>query len=104
MPDPVGKDRKPWRKAFLFSPLLPFLDFEIEVFDIFRLAVIISLELVRPTSIPLDDLVELVKEFPVGVHACALYLSTGVADDIALEKSYSFHALKTLEHVVERLI
>jgi hypothetical protein len=60
--------------------------------------------LVCPTRILLDDFVEPVEEFPVGVHACALDLSTGVANDIALEKPYSFHPFKASEHLIERLV
>jgi hypothetical protein len=101
MQNPIGKNREPRRKALPFSRLLPFFDFEVQVFDIGRLAVVVTL---CPARILFDNLVELIEKFPVGIDTCAFHFGTGIAHDFALKETGLFHALKTSEDMVERLI
>lgn len=67
MRNPVGEEAQPGREAFLLARFLTFFDLEIEVFDIDRLAVVVTPELVSPTSVLFDDLIEVVEELPVGI-------------------------------------
>src|SRR5271170_964971 len=77
---PTGQDDQARRQSLFLAPLLGVPDFEIDVVRVFDLLVVFALEFVGPYSIVFDDLIEVVEEFPVGVHAGAFHVGAGVAD------------------------
>src|SRR5208282_1507185 len=98
---PTGQDYQARRQSLSLSSLLGVLDFEIDVVRVFDPLVVFALEFVRPNCVVFDDLVEVVEEFPVGVHPCTFHVRTGIADYVTVEQLHLLHALQALKNLLK---
>ena len=85
-PIPIGKDDDSWRQSLALSPLFGIADFKVDVVSVLELFVEVALEPIGPSSIVLDDLLEVVEEFAVRVHAGDFDVGTGMLNEITLKE------------------
>jgi hypothetical protein len=83
---PIGQDDNARRTFFALPALFRGLDFEIDVVSIFAFLIEVALKPVGPVCVVLDNLLEVVEELAVGIHAGDFNVRTGVANEIPLEK------------------
>lgn len=73
-------------KPFSPSSLFRAADFEVDVVTISELLVKSALKAVGPLGVVLDNLLEVVEEFAVGVHPRDLDIGASVSNEIRLEE------------------
>jgi hypothetical protein len=75
-----------WGQSFPLPPLFRIPDFEVDVISVLELFVEVTLESIGPFGVILDDLLEVIEELSVGIHARDLNVRKCVPYEVSLEE------------------
>jgi hypothetical protein len=85
-PIKIRKDDDSWGQSLPLPPLFRISNFEVDVVSVLELLVEVALKSIGPLGVVFDDLLEVVEELSVGIHARNLNVRKCVPYEVSLEE------------------